>query len=77
MQANEGGLAHRKLNSVLNNSGRNGVACQACGVVDVEFGHEMLAVFFHGLNADPQLPGYLLVRFTLRYQLQGFHLSGA
>jgi hypothetical protein len=45
-------LLDGQLHAALDDAGRDGVARQPGGVVDVQLFHEMLAVFLHGLDAE-------------------------
>ncbi len=57
-------LNNRQLHAALNDAGADGVASEAGGVVDVELLHQMLAMFFHRLDADAEFRRGLLVGFV-------------
>lgn len=54
-----------------------GVAGEAGGVVDVQFGHQAAPVFLHRFDADAERGGALFVGFPFRDQLQDFHFPGS
>ena len=68
-------MAHRPLHTVLDDASTDSVACEAGGVVDVEFRHNMLTMLFDGLEVDAEFRRGFLVGVTLSDQLQHFHLA--
>ena len=70
------GLENRQLDPAFDHPGRDRITRESCGVVDAELVHQALPVFFDGLDADMERPRHLLVRFSLRHQLQNLHLAG-
>lgn len=68
-------LSDGELDTVLNYSSTDGVACEPCGVVNVEFLHQTLAMLFDGLGADAQFCCGLFVGLSFGDQLEHFHLA--
>ena len=64
-----------QLDAALDDARADGVAGEAGGVVDVEFLHEMLAMFFDGLGADAEFRRSFLVGLAFGDQLQHFQLA--
>src|SRR5450631_2117425 len=66
---------NRQLDAALDDAGTDGVAGEAGGVVDVEFLHEMFAMFLDGLDADAEFGRGLFVALSFGDELQHFHLA--
>src|ERR1017187_1429409 len=64
-----------QLDAALNDARADGVAGESGGVVEVELAHDLLAMFFDGLDADAQFRGRFLVGFAFGNQLEHFHLA--
>src|SRR6185312_14078961 len=64
-----------QLDAALDDACADGVTGQPGGVVDVELGHEMFAMFLHGLDADAEFRGGLFVGLAFGDELQHFHLA--
>ena len=63
------------LDAVLDDASADCVPGQTRGVMDVQLGHQVLAVLVHGLEADPQLLRDLLVGFAFGDQLEHLDLT--
>jgi hypothetical protein len=66
---------HRNPHAALDDACGDRIAGEAGRMVDVEFVHQLSAVFLHGLDADAQLRGGFLVGLAFGNQLQYFHLA--
>src|ERR1039457_24201 len=64
-----------QLDAALNDARADGVAVESAGVMEVEFAHDLLAMFFDGLDADAQFRGRFLVGFSFGNQLEHLHLA--
>jgi hypothetical protein len=53
----------------------DGVASETGGIMDVKLLHEMIAMFFNGLDADAQICRDLLVGLAFGNELEHFHLA--
>ena len=63
------------LNTALDDSRTDRVASQACGVVDIQLGHEMLPMFVDRFETDAQFRRDLFVGLAFGDQLEHFHLA--
>ena len=71
----EAQLGDHKLDAAFNDTRGDGMARQARGVVDIEFPHQLLSVFFDRFDADPKLCGDLFIGCTLGDALQDLRLA--
>ena len=71
------GLDDGQLDTALDDASSDGVAGEAGGVVDVQFRHEMLAVFFDRFDADAQFRCGFLVGLALGNQLEDLRLTNS
>ena len=69
--------SYRHLDAVLDDARADRVPGQTRRVMDVQLGHEVLAMLVHGLETDAQLLRDLLVGFAFGDQLQHFRLPRA
>ena len=70
-------LGDRYPNHALDDSFGNGIASKPRDVMDIQLAHQMLPMFIHRLETHAQFRGDLLIGFSLRDQLQYFHLARA
>src|SRR4029453_7520974 len=68
-------LLDRSPANALDDPRGHGVAGEARGVGDAALAHEILPMFFDGLDADAELGRGLLVRLPLGDQLKDLHLA--
>jgi len=68
-------LEDGQLDTAFDDARADGVASEPGGVVDVQFLHEMLAVFFDGLDADAEFRCDLLIGPAFGNELEYFHLA--
>ena len=54
-----------QADGTLDDTFRDGMTSQAGHVMDAELVHNLLAVFFHGFDADAEFRGDLLIRAAL------------
>src|SRR5436190_5861783 len=61
----------------LDNTFGDGVACQAGHVMNAEFVHDLLPMFFNRLNADAQFRSDLLIGASLGNELENLGLASS
>ena len=70
-----GALDDSQLDTALDDSRGDGVAGETRGVVDVELLHEILAVFFHRLDADAKFRRGFFINVAFSNQLKHLCLA--
>src|ERR1035437_950015 len=68
-------LADGQLDTALDDSRADGIAGETGDIVDVEFRHEILPMFFDRLDADAEFHRGLIVGLAFGNQLEHLHLS--
>jgi len=64
-----------QLNAALNNALADGIASKASDLVDVELGHETLAMLLNSLHTDAKFRRDLFVGMTFGNELENFHFA--
>ena len=68
-------LNNGQLDAVFDDAGADRISCKSGSIVDVEFLHQMFAMFLDRFHTDAEIGSGFLIGFAFGDQLQHFHFA--